>query len=189
MMSNGPRSARRSTHSGCRSTVTASTASTESSTYTYRNPSRSSRRSPCRNWACWLRTTRGPNCRSLRPRFRSWHTSAGRFSTIATGRTSCARASSIKGARDSACTLVASTTASRPRASRLPTTNCNTSNASRVAPWSFSSSDTRPRQKSDDTTSVALKCRRANDDLPAPLGPTNTTRDSSGIVSVNSSLR
>ena len=35
---------------------------------------------------------------------------------------------------------------------------CSTSKASSVAAWSFSSSETRPRQKSDERTSVGLKC-------------------------------
>ncbi len=180
--SNGPWSSRRLFHSGCRTTSAASTCSADSSTYTYRNPSRDSPRSPCRSCDIWFRTTCGPNCRSARPRFRSWHTASGSFSTIATGSTSCRRASSTSGARLSACTFVASTTAIRPRPSRLPTTYCSTSNASPVAAWSFSSSLTIPRQKSDDTTSVALKCRRANDDFPAPLGPIRTTRHKSGMV-------
>ena len=59
--------------------------------------------------------------------------------------------------RASGCTLVASTTVSRPAASRLPTMKCSSSNASAVADWSFSSSATRPRQKSDEITSVGLK--------------------------------
>jgi hypothetical protein len=53
-----------------------------------------------------------------------------------------------------------------------------------VAAWLFSSSETRPRQKSEDNTSVGLKCLRANVDLPQPEGPTRTTSDSSGIVIV-----
>ena len=38
-----------------------------------------------------------------------------------------------------------------------------------VADWSFSSSATRPRQKSEEITSVGLKCARANVDLPEPV--------------------
>ena len=45
---------------------------------------------------------------------------------------------------------------------------CRTANASDVAAWSFSSSETRPRQKSEEMTSVALKCSRANVLLPEP---------------------
>jgi hypothetical protein len=41
---------------------------------------------------------------------------------------------------------------------------------------------TSPRQKSDDRTSVGLKCFRANVDFPAPDGPTSTTSANSGIV-------
>ncbi len=46
-----------------------------------------------------------------------------------------------------------------------------TSNASPVADWSFSSSETSPRKKSDDMISVGLKCARANVDLPEPVVP------------------
>src|SRR5438046_8200793 len=60
---------------------------------------------------------------------------------------------------------------------------CKTSKASFVAAWLFSSSDTIPRQKSDESTSVGLKCLRAKEDFPEPYGPIKTTRDSSGIVS------
>src|SRR6478736_9018623 len=58
---------------------------------------------------------------------------------------------------------------------------CRTSNAWPVTSRSLSSSETSPRQRSDDSTSVGLKCLRAKVDLPAPEGPTRTTRDSSGI--------
>jgi hypothetical protein len=73
-------------------------------------------------------------------------------------------------------------TVSRPEASRFEAMKCSTSNASFVAAWSFSSSETRPRQKSDESTSVGLKCLRAKVDLPQPDGPTSTTSESSGIV-------
>ncbi len=68
------------------------------------------------------------------------------------------------------------------RASRLRAMKCSSSKASGVAAWLFSSSDTRPRQTSDDRISVGLKCRRANVLLPEPDTPTRTTRESSGIV-------
>ena len=84
------------------------------------------------------------------------------------------------GLRASGCTFVASTTVSRPAASRLPAMKCSTSKASLVAAWSFSSSETRPRQKSDDSTSVGLKCLRAKVDLPEPDGPIRTTSDKFG---------
>ncbi len=61
--------------------------------------------------------------------------------------------------------------------------NRSTSNASLVADWSFSSSATRPRQKSEEITSVGLKCARAKVDLPEPVTPTSTTRLSSGMLS------
>src|SRR5205085_4285210 len=51
-----------------------------------------------------------------------------------------------------------------------------------VADWSFSSSATRPRQKSLETTSVGLKCVRAKVDLPLPEMPTRTTRPMAGTV-------
>ena len=61
---------------------------------------------------------------------------------------------------------------------------CSTSKASRVADWSFSSSLTRPRQKSEEMTSVGAKCRAANVDLPEPEMPISTTRHRSGIFIV-----
>jgi hypothetical protein len=78
-------------------------------------------------------------------------------STIATGSTWWARASSISGRRASGCTLVASTTVSRPSLSRRAATSCSAPNASAVTAWSFSSSLTRPRKKSEDSTSVGRK--------------------------------
>ena len=51
---------------------------------------------------------------------------------------------------------------------------CRSSNASLVAAWSFSSSETSPRQKSDESTSVGRKCVRANVDFPEPDAPTRT---------------
>ena len=58
---------------------------------------------------------------------------------------------------------------------------CSSSNACGVADWSFSSSATRPRQKSEEMTSVGRKCAAANVDLPEPQTPISTTRLSSGI--------
>jgi len=124
-----------------------------------------------------------PEVPVLAPRIPAWQISSSTLNTTATGSTSCSRASSTSGARASACTLVASTTVNSPRASRFPTMYRNTSNASLVASKLFSSSLTNPRQKSDDTTSVDLKCLRANVDFPLPLVPISTTRHSSGIVS------
>jgi hypothetical protein len=60
---------------------------------------------------------------------------------------------------------------------------CSTANASVVASRLFSSSLTSPRQKSEERTSVGLKCLRAKVDFPDPEGPTSTTRQSSGMVS------
>ena len=77
---------------------------------------------------------------------------------------------------------MASTTVSRPASSRLPAMKCRTSKAALVAAWSFSSSLTRPRQKSEEITSVGRKCFAANVDFPEPETPTSVTRQSSGIL-------
>jgi hypothetical protein len=53
-----------------------------------------------------------------------------------------------------------------------------------VADWLFSSFDTRPRQKSDDSVSKGLKCARANVDFPHPDAPIITTSDISGMTIV-----
>jgi hypothetical protein len=58
--------------------------------------------------------------------------------------------------------------------------NWRTANASAVALWSFSSSATRPRQKSEEITSVGAKCRRAKVLFPDPDAPISTTRLGSG---------
>jgi hypothetical protein len=41
----------------------------------------------------------------------------------------------------------------------------------------------RSRQKSDESTSVGLKCFRAKVDFPQPEGPMSITSESSGTVS------
>ena len=56
------------------------------------------------------------------------------------------------------------------RASRFAAMKCSTSKASLVAAWSFSSSETRPRQKSEDRTSVGLKVLPREVDLPRAGG-------------------
>ena len=61
---------------------------------------------------------------------------------------------------------------------------CSRAKASGVADWSFSSSETMPRQASEETIAVERKCLRAKVDLPEPLVPIRTTRDSSGTASV-----
>ena len=99
---------------------------------------------------------------------------------MATGTTWYARASATSGLRASGCTLVASTTTSRPAASRFAATKCRISKASFVADWSLSSSLTMPRQASDERISVRRKCLRANVLLPEPLAPMRTTRDNFG---------
>ena len=101
---------------------------------------------------------------------------------MATGRQWNSRASSTSGLRASGWTFVASTTVSRPSASRLRAMKCSNSNASFVTAWSFSSSQTIPRQASDDSTSVGRKCLRANVLLPEPLGPMRTTSESLGML-------
>src|SRR6266567_3143501 len=101
---------------------------------------------------------------------------------MAIGRQCYSRARANKGLRDSGSTLVASTTVSLPAARRLAAIKCSTANASLLAPWSFSSSETRPRQKSDESTSVGLKCLRAKVDLPEPEAPMSATRESSGMT-------
>jgi hypothetical protein len=111
---------------------------------------------------------------------RSWQIASGMSSTTATGKRSCCLASSTSGPRASRCTFVASTTVKRGCASRRPAMKCRTANASSEALWSFSSSAIRPRQKSDEITSVGAKCRRANELLPEPEGPIRTTRLGSG---------
>jgi hypothetical protein len=65
-------------------------------------------------------------------------------------------------------------------ARRRPAMNRSTANASVVALWSFSSSATNPRQKSDEMTSVAAKCWRANELLLEPVRPISTSRLGSG---------
>ena len=69
-----------------------------------------------------------------------------------------------------------------PSASRLAAMKCSTSKASFVTVWSFSSSQTSPRQASDDSTSVGRKCFRAKVLLPEPDGPMRTTSDNLGTA-------
>ncbi|GIH99641.1 hypothetical protein Pta02_16500 [Planobispora takensis] len=58
-----------------------------------------------------------------------------------------------------------------------------------MAAWSFSSSATRPRQKSEEMTWVGAKCLRAKVDFPLPDTPTSTTSDMAGTaISVIRSL-
>ena len=74
-------------------------------------------------------------------------------------------------------------TAMRPDSRRFAAIVCSTANAASVAVWSFSSSLTSLRQKSDEMTSVGRKCRLANVDLPEPDTPTSATTLSSGMTS------
>ena len=181
-MSNGPHSARLFTGSVYRSKVTAFTSSSFRSRWRRRNPSSSIRASErCKSSAC-RRVTCGPNGRSAsRCWFRSWQNSAVKSNTTATGCAWYLRAASRNGLRLSGRTLVASMTVSFPAASRFPHTRCSSSNASSDAAWFISSSLSIPRKKSDDRTSVGLKCLRANVDLPQPDGPTSSTSANSGM--------
>ena len=182
MMSNGPRSSRLFTGSVYRSKRAPFTSSSLLKTWTRRNPSSSNR--PSERWrssAC-RRVTCGPNGRSTgRFWLRSWQNSALKLNTTATGCAWYLRAISKNVLRLSARTLVASITVSRPAASRFAHTRCSSSNASSDAAWFISSSLTIPRKKSDDRISVALKCARANVDLPHPDGPIISTRANSGM--------
>src|SRR5262245_48646148 len=72
-------------------------------------------------------------------------------------------------------------TVSLSAARRLAATRWSTSKASLLAAWLDSSSETRPRKKSEDRISVALKCWRAKVDLPLPEGPMRRTRANSGM--------
>ena len=140
-----------------------------------------------RSCRSWLRTTCGPNWRSGLAAFRAWQTFSSTLNTMATTGTWYSFAIRRSGAREALWTFVASTTVSRPAASRLRRIVCRRSNASPVADWSFSSFATRPRQESDDTTSVGRKCLRPKVDLPLPLVPTSRTRERRGISRVKRS--
>ena len=85
----------------------------------------------------------------------------------------------IRGFRASGCTFVASITVNFPAPSRFAAMKCSTSKASFVAAWLFSSSETSPRQKSEESTSVGMKwvarksglagARGADQAQPAPV--------------------
>src|SRR5580658_4163770 len=97
------------------------------------------------------------------------------------------------GLRASTCTFVASITTSLPVVSRFEAMKYRTSKASFVAAWLFSASDTKPRQKSDESVSVGRKCFRAKLDLPDPEGPTRrpplAQESSVSLASENAHLR
>ena len=131
-----------------------------------------------------MRSTWGPNWRSGREALRSAQVASDTSSTMATASVWWDLARSMSPLRAGGWTLVASTTHSRPASSRLPATKCSTSKAALVAAWSFSSSDTSPRKKSEDRTSVGRKWLAANVDLPDPVTPTRATTQSSGILMV-----
>ena len=152
-----------------RSIVAASTSSGVESTKTWRKPSRSRPRSDRRSCcACW-RTTCGPKSRSgaaavalLADLLRAGR---GRWRRAGSGTRGPAATS---GLRASGCTLVASTTVSRPAARRLRGDEVqHLEGVARSPLWSFSSSATSPRQKSDESTSVGWKCLRGEGGLAA----------------------
>ena len=124
---------------------TASTSSGASRTKTWRKPSRFRRRSERRS----LRLLAADDVRAegaVGPRRGSARGRASRAgsSTMATGRQWYSRARATSGLRASGCTLVASTTVSRPRPAACAAMKCSTSKASLVAAWSFSSSRHEP---------------------------------------------
>ena len=186
MMSNGPVRSLRSLNSRSRVISAASISAGPRSTWTLRKPSlRQAAQTSCA----------GPGAGERPPAGRSRRSGAGlgalpaqllgdvehdrdRAARRARGRCEPAPA------RACCCTLVASTTVSRPAASRSPATWCSASNAAADADWSFSSSATMPRNASDESTCVGAKCLRAKVDLPDPVTPTSTTRQRSGIRSV-----
>ena len=125
--------------------------------------------------------TCGPNLRSARPWLRSWQSVRRQIEHDRDRQARRARAR----ARPAACARPAARSSRRsPSAVRRPAAcaamKCSTSKASLVAVWSFSSSETSPRQKSDEMTSVGRKCLRANVDLPEPDAPISTTSESFG---------
>ena len=161
MMSNGPCSARRSVHSGARAISAASTSSGERSTQTRRKPSRCrpfSERRSCERWLAddvraevAVRPRRGC-ARGRSPRAVS--------STIATANRSCSRASSTQ--RLARLALHVRGVDDGQRGCAQAPAGDEVQHRERVlggALWSFSSSATRPRQKSDEITSVGVKWR------------------------------
>lgn len=145
MTSNGPVRSRRSFQDRSVLTVAASTSSTPLRTWTRRKPSL---RIPFRDRfrsRYWRATTWAPNWRSGRAALRSCATRSGTSSTTASTSTSCSLARRTSSLRAKGWTLVASTTVSRPRRRRVPTTYCRTSKASLVADWSSGSFETTPR--------------------------------------------
>ncbi len=101
MTSNGPVSWRRSLNSRVRVIVAAAISSSPCRTWTVRKPSLRRPRRDRRSSACWRRITWSPKSRSGRLAFRSRQTLSGTSSTIATGSTSCSRASATSERRAS----------------------------------------------------------------------------------------
>ena len=172
---------RPSFQSGTRSTTAASTSSGVSRTKTCRKPSFLSPLSDRRSCDVWLRTTCGPNSRSARSRSASDRPSRG-------GRRRSPRAGSDiagpapPGLAGLGLDVGGVDDRQSPQRQPLAAMNRRTSKASLVTPWSFSSSPTIPRQKSEERISVERKCLRANVLLPEPLGPMRTTRLRLGIL-------
>ena len=119
----------------------------------------------------------GRTARSGRLLFRSWQSRSGRSRTIATGRTWCLRASAISGLRASLL-HVGRVDHGQPAAGQPLARRC--SGAPRTRRWwrrrSFSSSDTRPRQKSEESDLGRLEVPAREGDLPEPDAPISTTR-------------
>ena len=119
MMSKGPRSPRRSGHSGWRSMTAASASSGLANTVTEWKPSRLRPRRERRRAPLCRRTAWGPMSRSLRSSLRRWQSCGGRSKTMAAARRWNSRARAISPARSSGLTLVASITVSLRPASRF----------------------------------------------------------------------
>ena len=100
---------------------------------------------------------------------------------IATAGRRCRRATASSLARAQSSTLVASTTVSRPRLSRMARMRWSRSKASSVAAWACGSSVMTARSASDESTSVGRKCRAAKVDLPLAAIPIRRTSASAGI--------
>ena len=180
MTSNGPCSTRRSVHIGERTISTPATSSSERSTNARRKPSRCRCRRERLSSPCWRRTTWAPKSRSARAALRSTHTPRGdrARSRPRTGRAS-GRAPAAPPATRAGRWWRRRRSAARG-AGGGSAISCSTANASSVAVWSFASSATSPRQKSDEIVSVGRKCDAANVLLPEPEAPISTTRHGSG---------
>ncbi len=169
MMSNGPCSCLRLFQSGCRSIAAASTSSwrLEDEDVAEAFASEAAQRAP--QLALLVRTTCGPKSRSgprpvalVADSLRQIEDDRDRQHVV------LARERDQRLARLRLDVGRVDDRQLRAGAAACAAMKCSTSKASSVADWSFSSSETRPRQQSDERTSVGLKCLRANVDLPEP---------------------